>query len=175
MIWQYHRCVQGLCPSAIYFCLFHHSARVSHLIHVKQLFDGEGMGRGKYVRREDECWYSGTLGERSETERLFSLIFIYSESVDRAHMLFWGLPHPALYSHLHPFTPGTCPVFYRLATERLTGAIWGLSAVHRGTLATVIKAVSSLLFSTPGQIFRVMLISPQLVCTDVKLWYTPLC
>lgn len=86
-------------------------------------------------------------------ERLFSLIFIYSVNIDREHMLL-SLQHPALYSHLHPFTPGTCPVFSCLASEQLTREIWGLSALHRGTLTTVIKAASSLLFASSAQIFQ---------------------
>lgn len=61
MIRRYHRCAQGLCPSAIYFRLFHHSAHCVHLIHVKQLFDGEGgqeenMSEGKMSGGMQGCW-----------------------------------------------------------------------------------------------------------------------
>ena len=60
MIRRYHRCAQGSCPSAIYFCLFHHGAHCAHLTHVKQLFDGEGgPKKKKSVRREDEWRKAG--------------------------------------------------------------------------------------------------------------------
>lgn len=61
-LWEWsgghHRCAQGSCPSTIYFCLFHHCA---HLIHVKQLFDGE---RGK---EEEEC--QGELSRNARGKR----------------------------------------------------------------------------------------------------------
>lgn len=115
MIRRYHRCAQGSCPSAIYFCLFHHGAHCEHLIHVKQLFDGEGGKEGrkkKSVRREKMSGgRQGGWKRAVEWKDCFSLISIYSEDVDRAHMLF-SLRRPVLYSRLHPFTPGTCPDFF---------------------------------------------------------------
>ncbi len=80
MIRWYHRCAQGSCPSAIYFCLFHHSC--THLIHVNQFFDGD---KGKEEKERDE-WRRATE-EGSKMERLFSFIFIYSENIEGAHII----------------------------------------------------------------------------------------
>lgn len=128
MIRRYHRCAQGSCPSAIYFCLFHHGAHCEHLIHVKQLSDGEGgvKREKKSVRREKMSGgRQGGWRRAVEWKDCFSLISIYSENVDRAHMLFLSgvlfCIHVCTHLHLGPAQI----FFYCLATEKLTRAIGG--------------------------------------------------
>lgn len=123
----------------------------------KAAFWWRGGPRGKYVRREDEWRYAGMLEEGSEMERLFSLIFIYSENVDRGHVLFNCniLFCIHICTHWHPGSAQF--VFLPFGHWAAHKSNWGLSAVHRGTLTTVIKAVSSLLFTSPGQISHLCL------------------
>lgn len=56
-----------------------------------------------------------------------------------------SLPHSVcFYSQLFTFTPGGCPVQPQrdlLATEQLTGAVWGLGAVLKGTLVCAMAEV----------------------------------
>lgn len=74
---------------------------------------------------------------------VFINLYLFRECWPRARAL--QLQHPVLYSHW---------LFGHWAAHKSN---WGLSAVHRGTLTTVIKAVSSLLFTSPCQIFQLCL------------------
>lgn len=111
-----------------------------------------GCYRGKGVRRGDEWRRAGMPEEGSEMERLFSLIFIYSECVDRAHTPCFVFT----FAPVHTWDP---PGFLLFGHRAARESNWGLSALHGGTLTTVIKAASRLLFASPCPDFPVMFMS----------------
>lgn len=146
IIQWYHRCAQGSCPFCYIFLPLSSQFHCVHLIHVKQLFDGERA-------KEEKEWQKGRwvvvvrgAGRRQWNGKIVSInLYLFRECWLGAYVL--SPQCPVLYSHLHPFTLESFPFFLLFDQYAAHWNNWGLSALHRVT-STVIKAASNVLFTS---------------------------